>query len=107
MHTPEPACCWLKATDTAERGRYAGTTTYVTANAENGAPSTDQSPLSPRGASSSLLRIIGVNSLPEDGITAIITASKRQKQVQMRPYIYMICTRRLKEYRLKDNSTKY
>lgn len=76
-HAPEPACGWLKATDAAKRGRYADASPYVTANSENGAASSDESPLSSRGTSRSLQDITGVHGLSEDGVTAIIAAKKK------------------------------
>lgn len=90
---PESACCGFKATDATERGRYADTPPYVTANAKNGAPSTNQRPLPTRGTSRGLLRIVRVDRLPKDGVTAIITANKRQKQTHMKPDIYIQCVK--------------
>ncbi|MEQ2211140.1 hypothetical protein XENOCAPTIV_028607 [Xenoophorus captivus] len=93
-HAPEPACCWLKTTDTTEGGGYADTPRYVAANAKNGAPSSNQSSLSTGRTSGGLLGIIGVNGLPEDGVTAIIAANQRQKQVLIKPNIYRHCIKR-------------
>lgn len=73
MHPPQPACCWLEATDATEGRGNTDTAPYISANTERRASSSDESPLPSRRTSGGLLEVVGIDSLTIDGVTAIIT----------------------------------
>lgn len=72
-HSPESTWSWLEATGPTEGGGYTDATPYISAHPQQGAPSTDESPLPTGGTSAGLQGVVRVQGLPKDRVTAFIT----------------------------------
>lgn len=78
--SPHAARRWLEATDAAERRRNADAAANVAANAEQRAPSSDESPLPSRWPSAGLLEVVGIEGLTIDGVPTVIAEDETIKQ---------------------------